>query len=378
MACPGSVQLSETIPQHDTTTKYAAEGTAAHEVAEMSLRTGVDPEMYVGKKIDGITVTKEMALAVGVYVDKVNTLAKSLGAEPKLEVQFSLGRLNPKEPMFGTADCVVYDELTGHLHVLDYKHGRGVVVEAVDNPQLQYYALGAVLELGVKPREITVWIIQPRAPHKDGVVRDWSFDWEHLVAFRHELMTAAYRTRDEDPPLSVGDHCRFCPASAICPAQKEHALTVVQDAFVEAEPPALPGPETLTKEEIEIVLAQADHLMAWLRDVKSYAHEQLEQGHEVEGWKLITKKGNRTWADPEVAKQILREDFKFKVKEITSTKLLSPSQIEALLRRRGEQLPEGLVYRAEKGYNMVEASDPRPEAIPTQIAEVFTAEADAS
>ena len=92
MNCPGSVQLAESLPEQDTTTKYAAEGTVAHALAELALRMGVDPVMYVGKKIDGMKGTMEMALAVGVYVDKVNTLSKSSNAEPKLEVQFSLER----------------------------------------------------------------------------------------------------------------------------------------------------------------------------------------------------------------------------------------------------------------------------------------------
>jgi len=373
MACAGSVQLAEKIPEHDTTTKYAAEGTVAHALAEMSLRMGVDPEMYVGKKIDGHKITLEMALAVGVYVDRIRTFGP---VKPdNIEVAVSLQRLHPKEPMFGTLDYWDYDDLTSHLHIFDYKHGQGVVVEAKDNPQLQYYALGAVLTLGIRPREITVWIIQPRAPHRDGIVRDWTFDWDHLVAFRHEVMTAAYATREPDAPLVVGEHCRFCPASAICPAQKANALTVVQDAFMaEDEEPQLPYPAYLSESELEIVLRHSEHVMAWLRAVQRYAREEKEAGHPgAEGWKLIEKRANRQWIDEAVAKAELRGTG-FRVKDIAETKLKSPAKIEVLLRRKGREIPDGLVKRESSGYNLVPDSDPRPGAVPTQIAEVFTAD----
>jgi hypothetical protein len=344
----------------------------------MSLRTGVDPEMYVGKKIDGHKVTKEMALAVGVYVDRVKTLAKSCNAEPQLEVRFSLERLRPKEPMFGTADCVIYDELTGHLHVMDYKHGQGVVVEVLDNPQLQYYALGAVLQLGVRPRHITMWIIQPRAPHRDGVVRDWTISWEDLVQFRHMIMEAAYATREPDPPLCVGDWCRFCPASAICPAQKEHALTVVQDAFQADVQLELPEPPYLTERQLSTILGQADHIKSWLNSVERYCREEKERGNPgPPDWKLIQKRANRKWKDEERAKVELRT-MGFRVKDICTTRLISPAKVEVLLRRRGEDIPEGLTVRESTGYNLVPASDPRPEAVPTQIAEVFDADSDES
>lgn len=379
MNCPGSVQLAESLPEQDTTTKYAAEGTVAHAAGYLSLRMGVDPVMYVGKKIDGMKVTMEMALAVGVYVDKVNTLSKSSNAEPKLEVQFSLERLNPKEPMFGTADCVIWDELTAHLHVLDYKHGQGVVVEAVDNVQLQYYALGAVLELKVKPRQVTVWIIQPRAPHRDGTVRDWTFGWDHLIEYRHELMTAAYRTREDGAPLVIGDHCRFCPASAVCPAQREHAMLVVQDAFTaEVETPDLPEPEMLTEAELGTVMDHSDHIMDWLRSVQTYVRKEKEAGHPgLPGWKLIEKRANRKWTNEVTAKQELR-GMGFLVRDITEKKLVSPAKVEVLLRREGKDIPAGLVKRESSGYNLVPASDPRPEAVPTQIEEVFNADSDES
>jgi hypothetical protein len=376
--CPGSVALTEAVGK-DTTTKYAAEGTVAHEVAEMALRSGLDPVVYVGKRIDGVKVTKEMALAVGVYVDKVRSMAASYGMEPLLEVQFSLAPLNPPVDMFGTADCVFPVKARKHLDVLDYKHGQGVVVEAEGNTQLLTYALGAVLEVGWKPETVTVWIIQPRAPHVDGTVREWTVTWEELVEFRHMLMEHAHACFQPDAPLTVGDWCRFCPASASCPAQQEYAVTVVQDAFVADEAPQLPEPEMLSDEQINIVLEAAPHITSWFRAVERFVKKGLEAGHENPDWKLVAKRAQRTWLreDEEVVKQLtglgLPESELWKEPE-----LISPAQAEKLLRREGVDVPPDLVKKQSSGTNVVHMSDPRPQVIPTELGEVFNADAEAS
>ena len=382
MNCPGSIALTEALGNPDTTTPYAAEGTVAHEVAEMSLRSGLDPLVYVGKKIDGIKVTKEMALAVGVYVDKVRSMSESLGVEPMLEVQFSLDKLDPSPPvpMFGTCDCALPDLKRRHLHILDYKHGQGVVVEATNNPQLLTYALGAVLEIGKRFDFITIWIIQPRASHPDGTVREFTVDWDSLVEFRHLLLSKAHACFDENAPLCVGDWCRFCPASPVCTKQQEHAVATVQDAFMADALPELPEPEMLSDDELELVLRTSDHITDWFRRVAAHTKAALERGEEREGWKLVAKRANREWARSvgEVVKQLtalgLDEDEELWAK----AKLISPAQVETLLRREGVDVPPDLVKKESSGTNMVPAEDPRPQVVPTTLAEVFTTEPDGS
>ena len=95
MACPGSVTLEADIP--DTSSAYAREGTAAHELAAMVLE---DPSSkasdYVGKKIafddhgeDVLwPITKDMAEYVDDYVRFVRERAtgKSLHVECKLSI----------------------------------------------------------------------------------------------------------------------------------------------------------------------------------------------------------------------------------------------------------------------------------------------------
>jgi hypothetical protein len=377
MACPGSVRLSAEVPGGDRGSFYAREGTAAHAVAEKCLINGMMPEFYVGQKIEGVKVTREMAAAVAVYVDKVRLIFGNDEIEDKhVECRFSLEELDPPEAMFGTVDCWKYDELRGkHLWILDYKHGQGVAVEAVNNVQLMYYALGAVLENRIKPRKITVVIVQPRCAHKDGLVRDWTFDWGDLVKFKDELMVAAYATEAPDAPLAVGDHCRFCPAMALCPAQHDFAIEVAQEEFSVLEEPDLPAPSTLTEEELGHVLDKADMVLLWLNACKKYATQELECGRPVSGWKLVNKRANRKWNDPDEVIAAVKNLGLEEVDYTEPSKLLTPNKMEQALKQFGLDLPEGLTNREPSGYNMAREDDPRPAASPQlSAADEFTTE----
>ena len=46
------------------------------------------------------------------------------------------------EQGFGTSDAILISD--GTMHVIDYKHGLGILVSAEDNPQMKCYALGAL------------------------------------------------------------------------------------------------------------------------------------------------------------------------------------------------------------------------------------------
>ena len=43
---------------------------------------------------------------------------------------------------FGTGDCLIISD--SKLHIIDFKYGMGVLVEAENNPQMKLYALGAL------------------------------------------------------------------------------------------------------------------------------------------------------------------------------------------------------------------------------------------
>ena len=149
MACPASIPLSEGI--EDSTSVYAEEGTAAHEVCEMLLKGEILPE-----SLNGFNVDHEMIEHCMMYVDYINE--RSEDAEVYIEERVDLSHIDPS--MFGTNDAAIYRPFKT-LEVIDFKYGQGLAVDAEENVQLMYYALGMVKDMDVEKVKMT--IIQPRA-----------------------------------------------------------------------------------------------------------------------------------------------------------------------------------------------------------------------
>jgi hypothetical protein len=184
MACPGSIRLSEGVPER--TSAYAEEGTAAHEIAARCLRAGRRDAL-------GIAPDAEMAAAIDIYLDAV-WAAVEPGDQLLVEHRVDLRPLDPPVPMYGTADAIVIKPRRRQLHVIDLKFGVGVPIEAAGNPQGRYYALGALLafpEHAVDTVEIT--IVQPRFPHPAGPVRREIVLALELLLWGRELLAAARR-----------------------------------------------------------------------------------------------------------------------------------------------------------------------------------------
>lgn len=144
IACPGSIRTGAGIPNKSS--RYADEGTAAHQLAERCLRDGSDAASHIGgiESVRGVAhvVEEGMAEAVQVFLGIVRT-HRAPGDALLIERRFDLSSIHPG--MFGTNDACVISPSRRTLHVFDYKHGKGHAVEAAGNPQLRYYGLGALL-----------------------------------------------------------------------------------------------------------------------------------------------------------------------------------------------------------------------------------------
>ena len=141
--CPGSIKLvarlvAEGLVDDKRVSSYAHEGTGGHELGERCLRTGAQPEDFVGQWVTTETVpqqvTVEMAEAVQVYVDYVRSLSVTKGDTLYfIEATFDLSHFYLG--MFGTTDCAAYhllhvDAARGRLQ----SNGQGVPVEAIGKP----------------------------------------------------------------------------------------------------------------------------------------------------------------------------------------------------------------------------------------------------
>lgn len=288
--CPGSVALAEQMPV--STSDYAEEGTTAHALAELKLRK------YLGElrgaaftsKLNKIKASEyyceEMEEATDFYVDAVLERLAAAGqdAELMVEQQFSLEAWVPDS--FGTSDAVV---IGGNvIEVIDLKYGKGVKVDAPENPQLRLYGLGAAGLFGDLYDFDTVreTIVQPRLDH----VSTEEVELTALMSWASEVVAPAAKMAMENTEYTcAGDWCRFCPAKAVCRARAESNLELAKYDFKK-------GP-LLEDAEIGEILQKAEELEKWAADVAAYALEQALAGKKYDGWKLVEGRSIRKYAD---------------------------------------------------------------------------------
>lgn len=372
MACPASIRMSEGIPSRSSV--YADEGTAAHQLAERCLRERQNPWRFIGQTetVNGQPweITEEMAEAVQVFIDCIRgpNGAMQEGDHLLIERRFDLSSVHPG--MFGTNDACVISPSRRTLFVFDYKHGKGHAVEARGNPQLRYYGLGALLNAagGGGIERLVLTIVQPRAPHRDGPIRSEEIDILDLLDWAGELKRAAVATEDPFAPLAAGDHCLFCPASAVCPALQKRALTEAAADFDGADIRVPADPSTLSMDQIVRVLNAADLIDGWVAAVRAHALHLAESGTEVPGYKLVPKRATRRWRDEAevpTAEAVLHVPHD----DLYVRKLKSPAQIEKLLPRERRHLLEPLVEKISSGVNLVRDDDARPAQAPSAIAD---------
>ena len=366
MSCPGSLEAEAPFPNESS--PYAELGTAAHELGEFCLVNGhEDAFAFIGQEHNGHKVDDNMARAVQVYIDYIRDVAATEPNICRYEKRFSLDKLDPPMPMFGTADCIIYGKESGTLYVIDYKHGQGIAVEVEDNAQLKYYALGAILEIGEKApvnKVITV-VVQPRAMHHDGPVREYSYSRDDIMDFGTDLIDAAHAAMKPDAPRISGAHCTFCLAAGTCSALRNNALEIAQDEFGTVR-----NINDLSPQEIADFLQRVPLIEEWIKSLRRHANNLLDTGAALPGYKLVEKRPTRRWrVEEEVVAWATEEGLDDD--DIYEKKLKSPPQIERIVGKKN--LPTSLVIAVSSGTSMVADTDNRP-AVALLAADEFTVE----
>ncbi len=373
MNCPGSIRMSEGIPSVES--GYALEGTVAHEVAEKLLRAFIEKTepTHIPLEIKGVKVDDEMIEHCRVYVGFIATIVKAHpNVEVDIEQRFHLSALHPD--FFGTADCVIYNPTDMTLVVVDFKYGPGIPVEAKDNPQLRYYALGAAFKKhnrGIS--KVTSVIVQPRCPHPDGPIRTDTIDALELMDWSADLVAAAKLTQQPDAPLNPGDWCKFCPAAATCPAMREKALATAQADFADDGTLHLSDPLSYDAKQVWDMLKSIDLIEDWCSRVRSFAHHEAEAGRCDPRYKLVATRATRKWKDEEAAENFLVGDLDLGSDQVfVEPKLRSPAQIEKIIGKKRKAEIADLIESVSSGTVLAPADDPRPPVRPEATTE-FTA-----
>lgn len=315
MNCAGAPALCDTVPPIPSS-KYAAEGTAAHEIAELCLREDTDAAAYIGRRCGDLALptpflcTAEMAAAVQIYLDAVR---KAYGEHKDcvllIEEKFTFDLSSAdKDEVYGANDAMVYNPGAKKLTVFDYKHGVGEV-EVEENKQLKFYAAGAALSHPDWPiAEVEIVIVQPRARNADDLeepgVKRWAMDPMDLLEFTAEIEAAVAASKVKGAPLTPGPWCKktYCEAASICPAREQTALHEATLDFQNVEvlkPKDLPIPRDIDTARLGRMLNGFKVLEGWMKQVEDYAFGLLQSGVAIPGYKLVDKVGRRQWIDDE-------------------------------------------------------------------------------
>lgn len=339
MACTPSARLEEQFGGGDTQSAYAAEGTLAHEIAELYLRYDLDliDTDNFNKGLDSLMDNDLFAPEMLDEVEKYTSYcseqyraakANGTGTIALIEERVDLAAWIPEA--FGTNDFIVISD--GTMEIVDLKYGRGVVVSATANKQLMLYALGALAkyELSYDITNIKLTIIQPRIDN----INSWEIDPDDLMDWAEtEVKKKAELAFKGEGELAAGDWCKFCKVKNRCRELAAQNMRLAQHEF---KVPAL-----LSDDEISNILKQAPKLVEWANDVTAYAQEQaINRGKKWPGFKLVEGRSIRKWVDEDKVEQILidnnfEEDeiFDMKLKGITAMeKLLGKTQFDALLK----------------------------------------------
>ena len=344
--CPPSARLCENYP--DKSSDYAAEGTDAHTLCEFRLKQALglpakNPIEDLGWYNEEM---EECAAAYTAYVMELVEAAKQSGSTPTVLIEQRVDFSRWVESGFGTADCVVIADRI--LNIVDYKHGQGVEVSAVDNSQMKLYALGAleIIDYLYDIEEIQMTIFQPRKSNVSvfRITREALLEWAE-----GELTRQAKLAYEGKGAFCCGSWCRFCKAKAEC---RERANANLALAQLEFQLPAL-----LDDEEIAEILGKLDDLVSWATDVKEYALQQAISGKAWTGWKLVEGRSNRRYTNENaVIAAVLQagyDPYEKKVLGITAMQ-------KALGKARFEELLSPFIEKPQGKPTLVPESDKRP------------------
>lgn len=366
LTCTPSAQLESVYP--NTSSVFADEGTAAHELAELKLRYAFEQdgnEPALAAKIRGFKAqsqhfNEEMESCTDMYVDYIKevhaeAVERDRLAEVFTEVRVDLTKYVPEG--FGTVDNAV---IGGNvLDIIDLKYGKGVRVSAVDNSQLKLYALGALEAYSIlyDIETVRLHIHQPRLD----AVSVFELSAAELVSWGHVyVMPKAAEAMAGTGELKTGLHCGFCKAKNKCAALVKEAHAVAALDFAD--------PRILTDAQILEVYGMADRLTRWLSGLGDYLLSEALEGKSWDGYKLVEGRSNRVLTDKAAAKARL-EATDLDASQYMKSELQGITALEKVLGKKGfEEVLGPLVDKPAGKPTLVSADDKRPAFDPVANA----------
>lgn len=349
----------------DEESPFAAEGTEAHDLLERAIKAKTRPSE--------LEPDHPAAHDVNVCYDLIEVSLH----DPNLMVMSEV-KVKLTDDCYGTADVIIIDPKQSLLVVVDYKHGRGVIVEP-DCEQLLIYAMAAMRDfdcmLDKSIEHLQTTIVQPRASHDEGPIRTKMRPRVEAMGELTPILAAMEDIKAGSMTYAPSESaCRFCKARANCKAIADKALAGVRSMFTEAgclDVPTAEDGRGLTNEQKAAVLEARGLFNIFIKAIEEDVETTLLSGKSFPGYKLVAGRSNRVFdGDEEEIQDFCRNVLKLKPSEFSKTTLLGPAPIEKLIdtKKRGgkaklEQFHK-FVVKPEGKPTIVPESDKRPAIQP--------------
>ncbi len=349
LECTPSVALSEQFPAQKESA-FMREGTMAHELGEAKLLYFLklsDKNLEADAAEDAYEVKAqeihkeceakgfdydemdEKSTEYANYVIEIYNQAKLEDPLAQLIVEQRIDLSEWIPDGFGSNDAIVVSSKT--LHVIDLKYGKGLRVDAHDNPQLKLYGAGAAQEYELSHpsiEKVVLHIVQPRLDHFD----TYEIGLGDLLLWCDlEVAPRAKQAIAGEGECKAGDWCKFCQVKPKCRAAHDHAMGII---------PEQTDPRLLTTDELDTALSRAKFVTDWLSSVESYALNGILDGSvESKAFKVVEGRSIRKWADENKVIDALCDDY-YDDNDYLNTKLKGIGDIEKLV---GKKNFEGLL-----------------------------------
>lgn len=357
--CNPSARLE--LEFEDSSSEAAAEGTAAHALAEHKLRKAL--KLRSRKPISKYDCDEmdEYTSDYAQFVLEQLAEARQRCPDPQVLIEQRLDFSCYVPDGFGTGDAlIVADRL---LHIIDLKYGQGVLVDAYQNPQMMLYALGAlrIFDCLYDIEEVAMTIFQPRREN----ISTWTISVADLKEWAETtLKPKADMAFKGEGVYTPGSWCQFCKAAVKCRARAEAKLELAKFEF--AQPPLL------TDEEIEDILSKLGDLTKWANEIVAYAQDAaVNHGKEWRGFKLVESRTNRRYADEDAVAEAAKAAG---YRDIFKKSLITITEMERLMGKQTfAEVIGPLVEKPVGKPTLVPASDKRPAITSTDAEHDFTA-----
>ena len=344
--CTPSARLEQEFA--DTESEAAKEGTAAHALCEHKLKKALRMR---SRRPHSDYDSDEMEECAEAYVDFVMEQyeqARQVCKDPIVLIEQKLDFSCYVPDGFGTGDCIIISD--DRLHIVDFKYGLGVLVEAQDNPQMKLYALGALglYDALYDIREVSMTIFQPRREN----VSTWTVPVTELKEWAEEVLKPRARMAyDGEGEYTPGEWCTFCRAAVRCRARAQEKLKLAQAEFK--------LPPLLTDAEVEEILKVLPDLTRWANEITAYATDAaVSHGKEWSGFKVVEGRSVRKYRDEEKAAEAAIEAG---YTDIYKKSLITLTEMQKLMgKQKFEEVLGSLIYKPPGKPTLVPVSDKRP------------------